>query len=249
MTAPAVAPALITEHSTTRRRARTLHDRATIWLSVVLLTTLLGFQRTITSRLGTLDVAHAVHGVASLGWLVVLIVQAELIRRRRRESHRQLALWGVLFAMAMTVTALPMLQVTGARAVADPRGGQIGWFLLIMDSGLLLLFLSLFATAVANVRRPAIHARAMAATSLIGLAPGLGRWCMRLFQVDPIAGSYFALAAGAVWLGCLIWSDRRAGVRDRVYPAMLVATLFVMGLSQPIAQRFTHVPVAVSSRP
>lgn len=243
------APAIRTGPPVAVRDARTLHDHATWWLSVVLVTTLLGFQRTIATRLGALDIAHAVHGVASLGWLVVLIIQAEFIRRRRRESHRQLALWGVLFAMVMTVTALPMLQATVVRAAADPRGGHIGWFLLVMDSGLLLTFLGLFATAVANVRRASVHARAMAATALIGLAPGLGRWCMRLFHVDPVQGSYLALAAGAVWLGCLIWSDRRAGVRDRVYPAMLVATLLVMGLSQPIAQRFTHAPKAVASRP
>lgn len=228
------------------RGGRTLHDRATWWLGAILVTTLLGFQRTLSTKLGALDVMHLVHGIASLGWLIVLIVQAEFIRRRQRDRHRALAAVGVVCAVLLSVTALPMVQATAAKAATDPRGGAIGWFIVVMDLGMLAAFLGAFAAAIANVRRPAVHSRAMASTALMALAPGLGRWAMRLFHVNPVIGSYIALAAGMGLLAALILSDRRAGVRDRVYPAMLIAILLVTVASGPVSQRFTRAPIAAA---
>lgn len=221
---------------------RTLHDHAIWWLSAILATTLLGFQRTITTNLTRLDLAHAAHGVASLGWLLVLIAQAVFIRRAQRSAHRQLAVLGVAFAMLLSITALPMLQATGAGASdairsGDARGATIRISIIVLDVGLLIMFLGLFATAVANVRRSTVHARAMAATAFIALPPGLGRWYMRLAQVDPVVGSYLALGTGALCLAALTWSDRHAGVRERVYPAMGFAMLGLAALCGPITQR------------
>jgi hypothetical protein len=239
MTVPALATAIAPEPIP-------LHDRATWWIGAILLLTLLGFQRTITARLGTLDVAHLVHGVASLGWLLVLMAQAAFIRRRERARHRGLAVVGVMCAVALTTTALPMVQTTAARTMADPAGGAIGWFLVAMDAGLLLAFVVTFAVAVANIRRPAVHGRAMAATALVALPPGLGRWAMRLLHLDPVAGSYVALAGGIALLAVLIVTDRRAGIRDRVYPAMLAMMLVITIGSAPIASRLAHSSIRVA---
>jgi hypothetical protein len=232
-----------------RRVPAPLHDRATWWIGAITVLTLLGFQRTIATRLGVLDLAHLGHGVASLGWLLVLIAQAEFIRRHQRARHRALAVVGVVCAVALTATALPMVQATAAKAGTDPAGGAIGWFVVVMDTGLLLAFVMAFAVAVANVRRPAIHSRAMAATALVALPPGLGRWAMRLFHLNPIDGSYVALGVGLALLIVLIATDRRAGIRERVYPSMFVAMLLVTVGSAPIARRFEHPPVAAAATP
>ena len=213
-----------------------LHDRAMWWIGGITLLTLLGFQPTLGTLLAQLDVAHVAHGVASLGWLLVLMVQAELIRRGERARHRGLAVAGVVCAVVLTTTAVPMVQVTAARAAADPARGVIGRFLVVMDTGLLLVFTAAFAVAVANVRRPAIHSRAMAATALVALPPGLGRWAMRLFHLDPVGGSYVGLAVGAGLLLALVITDRRAGVRDRVYPVMLAVMLLIAAGSAPVAR-------------
>jgi MFS superfamily sulfate permease-like transporter len=60
---------------------------------------------------------------------------------------------------------------------------------------------------------------------------------MTLFHVNPVTGSYAALAVAIVWLIALIVSDRRAGVRDRVYPGMLAAIVLVTLASGPLATR------------
>jgi hypothetical protein len=142
-------------------------------------------------------------------------VQAELARRHRRANHRELAVVAVLCALVMCMSAVPMMQAVAAAAAG---GGYIPSFLTVMDTGLLLCFLGLFAVAVTNVRRSAVHARAMAATALVALPPGLGRWAMRIFGLDPVGGSLVALAVGVLWLAALTVSDYRAGVRNAVYP-------------------------------
>lgn len=211
---------------------RPLHDYATWWLTVILVTTIIGFQRTITTRLGELDVAHAVHGVFSTLWLAVLIAQAELAKRRMRDRHRLLAVVGTVSALGIATTSLPMLSsMIAASAKVPPPVTPMLQQLVIMDCGLLVLFTGAFAVAVSHIRRPMVHSRAMAATALVALPPGIGRWYMRLFGVDPVVGSRIALATAAALLVALIVTDRRAGVKDRVYPAALVVVASIAATS------------------
>jgi hypothetical protein len=218
-----------------RTPVRTLHDAASWWLLAILVSTVLGFQRTITTRLGALDVAHAVHGAASVSWLLLLMVQAELARRHHRVAHRQLAVGGIACALIMCMSAVPMMQALLAAAAG---GAFIPAFLTVMDTGLLIAFLALFAVAVTNVRRPAVHARAMAATALVALPPGLGRGAMRLLGLDPVGGSLVALAVAVLWLGALSVSDYRAGVRSTVYPTFAGGLLLLTLASLYVAPRF-----------
>lgn len=215
-----------------RSRAWSLHDYATWWLAAILVTTALGFQRTITERLDRLDVAHMAHGICSTVWLLVLIAQAELARRRQRESHRLLAIVGTASALGVAMTALPMLASTlHASTKVPPPVVPMLQELVVMDCGLLVLFAGAFALAVSHIRRPAVHSRAMAATALVALPPGIGRWYMRLFDVDAVVGSRIALATAAALLVACIVTDRWVGIRDRVYPAALVVVLLIFATS------------------
>jgi hypothetical protein len=216
-----------------RVKSQTLHDHATWWLAAILITTALGFQRTITERLGELDLAHMAHGICSTVWLLVLIVQAELARRRRRDAHRLLAIVGTVSALGIAMTSLPMLASTlAASTKVPPPVVPMLRELVVMDTWLLVLFAGAFAMAVSHLKRSAVHGRAMAVTALVALPPGIGRWYMRLFGVDPVVGSRIALATAAALLVALIVTDRRAGVRDRVYTAAL-AVVLLTGLSSP----------------
>ena len=221
---PAIAP---------RQKSVGLHDRAAWWLGAILLTTALGFQRTLTERLGTLDLAHTLHGICSTLWLLVLIVQAELARRKERDAHRMLAVVGTVSALGIAMTALPMLANTlAATAKVPPPVVPMLQELVVLDVGLLVLFAGAFAVAVSHIKRPLVHARAMATTAMVALPPGIGRWYMRLFDVDAVVGSRLALGTAAMLLTALIVSDRRAGIVDRLYPAALVVVALI-GVTSP----------------
>lgn len=105
--------------------------------------------------------------------------------------------------------------------------------LLAMDTLLMLMFVVLFAVAVAFVRKPAVHSRALASTGLLALPPGIGRAWMGWAGVDPIAGSHLALITGSLLVVVLIIRDRRATQHEPVYPAVL-ASLVALQLLFPM---------------
>jgi hypothetical protein len=208
---------------------------ASWWLAGIVLLTVLGFQRAVMHRVDPMDAAHASHGIAAIGWSVILVAQSWLAQRRRREAHRVVGAIGVVFAIALVTTSWPMLQLLASGAMSDLRFRAVGLRLLAMDCLLLIMFVLLFALAIAYVRRPVTHARAMAATGLLALPAGLGRLFMRVAAVDPVQGSYLALASATLVLVLLIVADRRAGTNDWVLPTVLGATVAVALLIGPMA--------------
>lgn len=218
-----------------RSTAQTVPFAAPWWLAVIVVLTVVGFQRAATRTTNPMDGLHAAHGILALGWSVILVVQAWLAEQHRRNAHRLMAVAGVVFAIGLVATSLPMLVSLAAAATTKAAFRPMGLRLLAMDILLLLLFTTLFAVAIAFVRRPAIHARALAATGLLALPAGLGRLYMRVFSMNPMQGSYLALGTAAALLATLALVDRRGGTRDVVQPLVLAAVLLVGVLSGVIA--------------
>lgn len=239
MTAPTL-PATPTARPAVPRRPPQTAQRATTgaawWLAVILLTTLLGFRGTIDKGPGGLDLAHAAHGSIALGWSMLLIVQAALADAHRRRAHRLFAVAGMACAVGLVATSVPMLHTLAVGAVASDRFRPMGYQLLAMDILLMVLFVALFAVAMAFVRTPGVHSRALAATGVLALPAGLGRAYMAWFGVDPIGGSHLALLTAAAILVVLTLRDRRAGVRELVFPATLCA-LVALQLTFPMLAR------------
>lgn len=236
---PAPAPHHSFSHPSLRGASRrtdaTTPALAPWWLGAILLLTMVGFQRVIRTGGATLDLAHAVHGSAALSWSLLLVVQARLAEQRRRALHRQLAVLGTLLAITLVASAPPMLQSMARGAAANAGFRPIGHRLLVLDVLTLLLFVALFAVAMANVRRPQVHARAIAASGLVALPPGLGRVFMRILPVTPPVGGYLAAGVAVVLLLALIRADRKAGVRDAVLPAVAIAFVAAVALTEAVA--------------
>ena len=229
MTAPALA------HVTRRTRSPHVPAYAPWWLAGIVSVTMAGFQLKMRNGVAGLDLAHAVHGTAALGWSLLLVLQAWLAGQRRRELHRHFAVLGVMFAVAMVASSAPMLGALASGAVHSEMFRPIGSRLFVLDVLLLALFVMLFAVALANVRRPAVHARALAATGVLALPAGLGRAYMWAFNAGPMTGSWLALGTGMLVLGGVMLADRRAGVRDRVLPAVLGAFMLVVVITEGVA--------------
>ncbi len=224
----------------TRAAAPTATVRATTgaawWLAPIVVATVAGFASSFSKRPHTLDVAHAAHGMLALGWSVLLVSQAFLADTRRREWHRISAMLGIIFAIGLVATSVPMLSAIATAAIANNNFRPTGYGLLALDVLLLALFVALVAVAVAWVRRPAVHSRVMAATGLLALPAGLGRGYMALFGVGPLTASHLALGTAHAMLVGLIVRDRRAMQMEPVYPATIV-TLLAIQVSFPLMAR------------
>lgn len=192
------------------------------WLAAIVLATVAGFASSFSKRPHTLDVAHTAHGVVALGWSVLLRSQAFFADTRRREWHRIGAVLGMIFAIGLVATSLPMLTAIATAAVGNDEFRPTGYGLLALDVLLLALFVVLVAVAVAWIRRPAVHSRVMAATGLLALPAGLGRGYMALLRVGALTASHLALGTALAILVWLIVRDRRAQQVEPVYPATLM---------------------------
>lgn len=214
-----VAPTLADRPSTPlRRTGRPDHW----WLLASLGVVVLGFWPSFFRSLRAQDLAHTLHGFTASGWLVGLVLQAWLIDRGERAWHRRVAQVMIAMAVAMIVTSIPMMESILRGGMANPGFRPLARMLVVYDVTALVLFTALLSVALANVRRAAIHRRALGATAMLAIPPALAR-----FLSGSLVGLPFMTGLHAsFWLGnaimlWLILRDRRDGVRDVVWPVVL----------------------------
>ena len=160
-----------------------------------------------------------VHGFSMFAWVALLVTQAALVRDHR-PVHRKLG--KVSFVLAPLI-AFSTVSIAHYRMQQGINIDILYFFYLQVS--LLVLFLASYALAIANRRRPAIHARFMVCTALAVLDPIVARILYIYFGIDwpHMQGMTFTIIDGAlVWL---LVRDWRAGFTPQVFPAML--SLFV----------------------
>ncbi len=206
------------------------------WLLGVLVVVVAGFWPSLFRHLRAQDLPHTLHGFTATAWLVGLIGQSWLISRGERGWHRRVALAMVPVAVAMVVTSLPMMVAILRSGIASPGFQPLARLLVVIDVVSLLVFTGFLSVGLVNVRRPAVHRRALPATAMLAIPPALAR-----FLSGPLIGLDFSIALHASFflpyaiLGWLIWRDRRDGVRDAVYPVMVGLMLALELLMAPIS--------------
>lgn len=170
------------------------------------------------------------HAVAFFAWVVLLLVQALLVRRRRVAVHRRLGWAGAGLAALMLGTGLAVALGSTARALAEGGGPAASGFLLR-----LLLELGLFAAfagvGIAMRRRPEAHRRLMLLATMSLMAAASAR--VPLLVDWPIAVMLALVASLAVF---------DFVVRRRVHAATLWGGAALMGVQlawQPLSETGT----------
>lgn len=185
----------------------------------LLLVALVAFWPTYLSRLGVSSGYTHLHAILATVWLLMLIVQPVLIRRRRLEWHRALGRFSYALApvIVMSVILLSHSRITGLEGQAFAIQSYVLW----LQVSLVGLFAFSYGLAVATRRTMALHARFMICTGLTLIDPVVIRL---MFRADPTpAWNYQWLTFGLtdLVLVVLIWLERDA-VRGRwVFPTML----------------------------
>lgn len=114
-----------------------------------------------------------VHAIVGSLWIILFIIQAGLIARRRHDLHRKLGAASLLLAAALLIIGY-FTAVHAARAGSSPPGWDDKAFLLIPLSSL-VLFGSFVAAGVLNRHRPDRHKRLMLLGTIALLLPALAR--------------------------------------------------------------------------
>lgn len=162
--------------------------------------------------------AHA-HGLAMSAWLLLLIAQAWLIRKGRRDLHRLLGRSSFALVPLVIVTTMSFAHATLERdGMVQPRP-----YIFYLQMQLLVAFSLSYVLAIYNRRRPAVHARFMICTALVMIDPILAR-VIGFYLWEPTSMAPLQIITYVVTdlvLIALIAANFRREWRLRVFPAML----------------------------
>ena len=202
-------------------------------MSLVLLAVVCsGFSRTFLLHRwfpevhGPAEPFFQIHGIAFLGWFVLLAVQSALVAQRRVALHRSLGVLGSVLATVMVVLGITGTVISGRRP-----GGFTGvsvpplQFMAIPFVDM-VVFSSIIGAGCALRRDRQAHKRLMLIGSTSIIAAALARW-PAIFRAGPPA--FFGLT-DLLLLPLVAWD---LVSRRRLHPATLWAGLAVV-ISQPL---------------
>lgn len=182
---------------------------------------------------------HA-HGVALTLWLVMLVVQAQLIRTQRRAWHRAVGKlsYGLAPAVVVISTLFVHQRLTGGLAAVPPRLPPMVLHFLALTLLSLVTFAVFYAAAIVRRRDAQTHARWMICTLFPLFTPVTDRlvgaylrplvaWAPRI-DGNPILPALGFALADSILLALTLW-DWRANRRFGVFPAALAVLLVYHG--------------------
>lgn len=146
---------------------------------LALTVTALGFWRTFFSQLGNVDFAHMLHGATSTGWLILVLVQATLIRTRDHRWHRILGWVSVPIFLTLIASSWHMMALMMSPTSRLPFG--LGKLFLYSDVTALPLLAISYAAAIATRKDRHVHSRLVSITLLAGLLPAAARMFNRVW--------------------------------------------------------------------
>ncbi|MBW8845848.1 MAG: hypothetical protein JF607_12860 [Burkholderiales bacterium] len=149
------------------------YARTPFYLALLLLAGLAGFYPSYLARLDRTDLVHHAHALTAFAWMSLLVLQATLIRLRRRPLHR--AIGRTAFVLVPLLIASGLVMAWGMVHADNPFARAFGPRLAVVDLTAMAGFATFFVLAIKHRRNIHLHARYMAATGLLILPPALAR--------------------------------------------------------------------------
>lgn len=147
---------------------------AVFWFAGLLVILVLGFWKSYFSIiLDGPDKMHHFHGLAMLGWVLLLINQAWLARARKLDLHRKTGKLSYVLAPLIVISGVLVTFHNIARQEDPLAPFAMSIFHLGLFSA--LAYAVLYTLAMVHRNNVQYHARYMIATALVFLVPGLSR--------------------------------------------------------------------------
>lgn len=199
-----------------------------VWYYAVglLVISILGFWPSYFSKFlnGTADFGFYFHFhlAMALLWIGLLIVQPVLIKKRKLEIHRQL---GKLSFIALPLLIVSVILLKHSITTPDHiKGlGASLWFVIKHT----IILVTMFTIAMRYRHHMQIHARAMIATGIEFLEPGLGRFMINIVLPEPDFLFGLGISAALMYLLMIymIIREREQKSGRWVFPLLLVMSL------------------------
>lgn len=178
---------------------------ATTMALLAIVVTLIGFWQTFFAILGEVKLAHQVHGWTSTGWLVLVLVQAFLIRSRQFRLHRVLGWSSMVLFTALLGSSWYVLSYMLSGQSGVPY--EFAKLFALSDVTAVPLMIIAYVAAVVLRKDRHVHSRLISVTLLAGLLPAVSRmfnliWRGRdglIFAMNPSYIFLLAILAVAIF--------------------------------------------------
>lgn len=162
-----------------------LHERYRnfhLWMLLPFAISLLGFSYSYYLRLSTATFHQHVHGLSATLWYVLVVVQPDLIVRKRNiQRHRALGAMALLVAGVVAGSALTIIpkniddvETLDSNGFFNPT---FAYFAVLIDLLLVSLFIASVCAAILSIKRKDLpgHVQWLMASVFFVLSPGLAR--------------------------------------------------------------------------
>jgi hypothetical protein len=179
-----------------KMQERLPYPNAGFWFTGMLLLVLLGFADSyFLVEAERHNLTTHLHSVLMTMWLLLVIVQAFLVRAGKMGGHRLGGRISILLAPMMVFFALAVATEQFGSAAADPDfEGRLRDFWLAFWN--IVIFAVFFALAVVKRKQTAVHARYVIAATLTLLPMAafrlFARYGPRLEMIDPLNMAFLA---------------------------------------------------------
>ena len=183
-----------------------------------------GFWPTYFTRIGAIASwrVHA-HGLLMLGWCLLLIAQAWLIRDRRGSLHRSLGKLSFLLAPLIVISSVAVEH--GSLLRSTGKNVPESLFFAYLTTALVLIFALAFTLAIVYRRTAALHMRYMICTPLAMFDPVFARILDVRLGIGYPTGQLITFAVIDAILLWLCYLDRNTPYR--AFQRMLAAFVAV----------------------
>ena len=164
------------------------------------------------------------HGLTFFCWIILYVVQTQLVRAGRVRLHRELGIASVALGGAML--PLGLWQAVTSAGERQAAGSALPFEFSLYNLVDILVFSTAFGWAIFEAtRRLEWHRRLMFVAALNLFGPAFSRWILRAPIAFPWSDMAPNLVADAL-LVALIWHDRRK--MGGIHPVTISAALTLM---------------------
>ncbi|MCG2613718.1 hypothetical protein LZZ85_05480 [Terrimonas sp. NA20] len=232
--------------------AKIRFDRSGYYFIALMALAIAGFWPSYFSRFfnGTNDYNFYFHfhAVMMVLWVVALIIQPLLIRKKKLAVHRLIGKFTYLLMPVMLISVL-LIMNSGLKKVPEEERSFSAVIFPVRDFFLLAIA---FSIGVWHRRNVQIHARAMIITGIVFIEPALFRLLGQIFRGMAPAGFLVGVFLILSLLITLIIMERRLKSGRWLFPAFLIIDvivylLLIFGVSlsflDPIVKWFAKLPL------
>lgn len=210
-----------------------------LFFAAAFVLTFAGFWPSFFAAFLSTQVPLLIHGVSATAWMLLPILQAWLIRLRRRAAHRRIGWVSIALAAVVVVSGLHVVQLMTLRNLEEFSLLRIK-FVYLDITGLFLFSVFLGLAIRAAIKKDfSLHLRLIACTALIPLEAAIERLLMNtapLLVRDFESALYASLIFMEVTVVALILGEWRWRRIRWPFPFLLAYYLVMHATLTPVAQ-------------